>query len=294
MAWRRREAPAPDSVCVGAILKDEDRFVEEWVAYHRLLGVDHFYLYDNDPRQPLRRILAGHLKYVTVIEWPVDHDGPGRAGATKQAKAYAHCVRHHAARHTWVALIDGDEFIALEAHRDLKAFLSEFAAYDSIALNWHVFGHNGHYEDPPGLIIGSLTRRMREPRAMVKCITRPEAIASIASAHLCELRPGRTRVDANKRPYRETVYPGKTDVARLNHYQCRSFANWMRKPERGEAGTSPEDPANAWRFTPEGCLRQFVTQIALDKNEHVDTSMLRHVEPVTRYLESVRRRGETV
>ena len=38
-----------DTVCVGAILKDEDAFVEEWVAYHRILGVDHFYLYDNDP-----------------------------------------------------------------------------------------------------------------------------------------------------------------------------------------------------------------------------------------------------
>src|SRR5262245_25609317 len=53
--------PAPassaSSVCVVAILKDEDPFVEEWVAYHRLIGVDHFYLYDNDPRQPLRERL---------------------------------------------------------------------------------------------------------------------------------------------------------------------------------------------------------------------------------------------
>ena len=55
-----------DTVCVAAILKDEDSFVEEWVAYHRLLGVDHFYLYDNDPRQPLSDILALHRDYVTV------------------------------------------------------------------------------------------------------------------------------------------------------------------------------------------------------------------------------------
>ena len=294
MAWRRRQPPAPDSVCVGAILKDEDRFVEEWVAYHRLLGVDHFYLYDNDPRQPLGRILADHRDYVTVVEWLVDHDGPWRHGSTKQTKAYTHCVKHHASGYAWLALIDCDEFIALEEHRDLKEFLGKFAAYDSIALNWHVFGHNGHYEDPPGLIIESLTRRMREPRAMVKCITRPEAIASIGSAHLCNLLGGRTRVDANKRPYREDLYPGKTRVARVNHYQCRSFANWMRKPERGDAGAFPEDPANAWRFTPEGCLRQFVTQIALDKNEHEDISMLRHVAPVKRYLASVSGRGRTV
>jgi hypothetical protein len=288
-----RDPPAPDSVCVGAILRDEDRFVEEWVAYHRLLGVDHFYLYDNDPRQPLRRILADHLDYVTIVEWLVDHGGRWRRVPTKQVKAYAHCVQHHAPRHAWLALIDCDEFIALEEHRDIKEFVREFAAYDSIALNWHVFGHNGHYEDPPGLIIEALTRRMHEPRAMVKCITRPDAIASVQNAHLCHLKSGRTCVDANKQPYREELYPGKTRIARINHYQCRSFVNWMRKPERGEAGTFPTDPANSWRFTPDGCLRKFVTQIAFDKNEHVDTSMLRHVEPVKRYLENVRGRGRT-
>jgi hypothetical protein len=63
----------------------------------------------------------------------------------------------------------------------------------------------------------------------------------------------------------------------------------MRKPERGEAGTIAEDRTNAWRFTREGCLRQFVSQIAVDKNEHVDTSMLRHVDRVKSYLERLRK-----
>jgi hypothetical protein len=51
MRWTRARLRALDTVCLAAILKEEDSFVEEWVAYHRLLGVDHFYLYDNDPRQ---------------------------------------------------------------------------------------------------------------------------------------------------------------------------------------------------------------------------------------------------
>src|SRR5690606_38205131 len=90
MWWSRRRGP--DTVCVAAILKDEDRFVEEWVAYHRLLGVDHFYLYDNDPRQPLRDILAAHRDYVTVREWLIDHDDRRYPGRTKQTKAYTHCL----------------------------------------------------------------------------------------------------------------------------------------------------------------------------------------------------------
>jgi len=289
MRWNKHRRP--DTLCIIAILKDEDPFVEEWIAYHRLLGVNHFYLYDNDPRQPLRGILAAHREYVTVVEWLVDHDDTRYQGRTKQLKAYRHGLEHFAVNHEWVAFIDGDEFITLEEHHDLQAFLGEFARYDSIALNWHVFGHNGYYDDPPGLIIQFLTRRMKEPRAMVKSISRTLSIASIDNPHLCRLKWGRRRVDANKRVYREAVYPGKTRVAHINHYQCRSFANWMRKPERGEVGTFAEDKANAWRFSPEGCLRQFVCQIALDKNEYVDTSMLQYVDRVTSYLTSRRTKG---
>ncbi len=277
----------PQTVCVAAILKDEGRFVEEWVAYHRLLGVDHFYLYDNDPRQPLGEILAQHRDYVTLRPWLIDHDDPRYPGRNKQLKAYTHCLENGAASYEWVTFLDCDEFIALEEHRDLKAFLHEFEGYNSIALNWHVFGHNGYYEDPPGLVIESLTRRMKEPRARTKSVTRNDAIASIESAHRCQLKSGRKCVDANKRRYREELYPGKTRVARINHYQCRSFASWMRKPQRGEAGAVVEDPANAWRFSEEGCLRQFVKEIALNRNEYLDESMLRHVEPIKRYLSSL-------
>ena len=30
------------SVCAVALLSGEEQFVEEWIAYHRLIGIDHF------------------------------------------------------------------------------------------------------------------------------------------------------------------------------------------------------------------------------------------------------------
>jgi Glycosyltransferase family 92 len=164
-----------ETVCLAAILKDEDPFVEEWIAHHRLLGVDHFYLYDNDPRQPLSDLLASHRGYVTIRPWLVEHDDARYPGRTKQIKAYQHCLDHDAAKYDWVTFIDGDEFIILDEDANLKAFLADFREYDLIALNWHVFGHNGHYDNPPGLVIESLTRRMREPRAITKSLSRPGA-----------------------------------------------------------------------------------------------------------------------
>ena len=128
---------------------------------------------------------------------------------------------------------------------------------------------------------------MQEPRAVTKSLSRPHAIAS-AGVHLCRLKKSRSRVDANKKSYREELYPGKTRRAHINHYQCRSFTHWMGKVERGEVGAVPEDPAQQWRFSHEGCVRHFVEHIACDKNEFIDTSALRYAQPVRAYLSALR------
>lgn len=38
-----------ETVCLAAILKYEEPFLDEWIVYHRMLGIDHFYLYDDNP-----------------------------------------------------------------------------------------------------------------------------------------------------------------------------------------------------------------------------------------------------
>ncbi len=51
-----------------------------WLVYHRLLGVNHFFLYDNDSKLPLRSLLRAYESFVTVIDWPGDPTAswPGR------------------------------------------------------------------------------------------------------------------------------------------------------------------------------------------------------------------------
>src|SRR6185295_12738093 len=140
---RQHSGRAPERVCLVAILKDENPFVEEWVAHHRLLGVDHFFLYDNDPLRPLQEILEFHCDYVTIRPWLVEHDDTNYPGHTTQLKAYRHCLDNGAANYDWVTFLDGDEFIILNEHEHLQDFLAEFRDCDLVALNWHVFGHDG-------------------------------------------------------------------------------------------------------------------------------------------------------
>ena len=41
----RRETPHYLAIC--AIYRDEAPYLREWIEFHRLVGVEHFFLYDN-------------------------------------------------------------------------------------------------------------------------------------------------------------------------------------------------------------------------------------------------------
>ena len=58
-----------ETVCLAAILKYEEPFLDEWIVYHRMLGIDHFYLYDDNPDFPLRDFLKPYKEFVTVVNW---------------------------------------------------------------------------------------------------------------------------------------------------------------------------------------------------------------------------------
>ncbi len=267
-------------ICMVAILRDEEPFLDEWLVYHKMIGIDHFFLYDDAPDLPLQKLLQPHAAYITVIPWYNMHDD--RPGRNRQTKAYMHAVTEYSAGFEWITFIDGDEFIVLRKHETINEFLAGFSDAVSISLRWHVFGHNGYYDDPPGLITASLTRKKRLPDYNVKSITRPQAIRDIQSAHICLLKYSGL-VDANNREYERDIYEGISEVAHINHYQCRSFKKWMQRTKRGcvYADSLEITPDNdLWRLNEDSCLKQFVTAMALDKNEMIDTYMQKYTAAI--------------
>lgn len=52
--------------------KDEDLFLKEWIAYHYLLGFEHFIIYDDNSTIPIETLLCdwiqtGKLLSLTLI-----------------------------------------------------------------------------------------------------------------------------------------------------------------------------------------------------------------------------------
>jgi len=274
-------------ICVVAIVRDELPFIDEWLAYHRLLGVEHFFLYDDDPALPLKDFVTPHKAYVTVIDWFGKSDRlPGR---NRQTKAYMDAISRVLLRYRWVAFLDIDEFVVLRRHADILSFLVDYDDCPAVSLHWREFGHNGFFDDPSDLVTASLTRRMAASGRMWKSFTQPSAVVDIDSAHFCRLKRGYRRVDVNKNPFVDTTYPGKDEVAHINHYLCRSFTRWMKRVERGcfsgDEGKIPLD--KNWKTNRDECLRYFVREIAMNRNEHVDDHLARYRQSILDYLHSI-------
>ena len=138
-------------IAVVAVAKDEHQYMDEWLKYHTDLGVDQFFIVNNN------EIPAGDgyeddlffqkqlsEKYPVKFFQLYGQDAMTLAG--KQAGVYNTIYQTQLLNqgYDWVAFIDLDEFIYLDGKK-LKDFLSQahFNDTDVIHLNWRVYTDNG-------------------------------------------------------------------------------------------------------------------------------------------------------
>ena len=214
-----------------AIVLDEQRYIDEWISYHRKLGFGHVYLYDNSDTHSMKYVGSD---FVTVIHWP---------GKKQQIRAYDHFAKTHrdSGAHTWAAFIDVDEFIVLLKHETIVDFLAASCPDGSVCLNWYLFGSNGHETYQPRPVLERFTKRQSLSNPHVKSIVRLRDFVGVSDPHSFVTTSGTTRRDCVGRPVPDpgSLYddPGavSVQVARINHYFCKSREEFEIKRNRGRA-----------------------------------------------------------
>lgn len=122
------------SLCL--IFKNEAPFLKEWIDYHRTIGVDHFYLYNNNSTDDYKLVLKPYIdnSIVTLIDYPGNH---------VQMKAYKHCFENFSTETNWIGFFDTDEFICPRYITDINQWLKRFSKYPSVLIYNQVFGSGG-------------------------------------------------------------------------------------------------------------------------------------------------------
>ena len=166
-----------------AIFRNEARYLAEWVAFHRIVGVEHLFLYNNLSDDDYAEVLEPFVAEgsVTLIDWPVY---PG------QNQAYDNCVERTRGAWRWVAFIDLDEFLFSPRIRPVPELLAQFEHLPGVGIPWAQFGTSGHSTPPPGLVIENYTQRRvgRRNLRQFKSLVDPAAVRRVPGAALLSIR----------------------------------------------------------------------------------------------------------
>lgn len=165
------------SVC--AMFQNEADFLKEWIEYHRIIGAEHFWLYNNSSDDHYKEVLKPYIEsgIVELFDWP----SPTNIDWTPtQATAYNNCLQRARGVTRWLAVIDIDEYIVPKNCYNLQQFLKPYEKVGGIIVNWQMFGTSGIWEIPEGCLMTECLYRKAEKNAI--CNTNQK---SIVQPHFC-------------------------------------------------------------------------------------------------------------
>lgn len=235
----------PVELAICAVVRNEAPYLLEWIAWHRLVGVSHFVLFDNDSDDATTDLLAllARQGVVDHVRWPgLKHQGV-------QIPAYMAGLGRLGSVCRWVAFIDADEFLTPLRGHTVPQILSQQATAAGLVVPWRLYGSSGHQTHEPGLVVERFTHRAPDDHPLnqaVKTIVQPRTVMR-PDIHTPHLMTG-SLVDEFGRvagslgsPQNHPVPDAQTLV--VSHFFTKSREEWDRKRGRGRASVPGDTEA---------------------------------------------------
>lgn len=277
---------------LGAIAKNEGPYLLEWIAWHRLMGIDRIIMYDNGSTDGSTELLAALDRAGVVTHVPF----PDPKRRRPQCPAYEDLFRRVRGQVDWLAVFDLDEFLMPTGDLNLRQILMRQPdTSGGVVVNWALFGSNGITKFDNRPVTERFVRRAEQSFGVnrhIKAIVRVrdlEVGARIPNPHSFSLLSGKqyTRADglpAGVVPSGEQGLSHQVSWAglRLNHYAVKSRAEFFEiKRPRGDA------------MNHQGRLASYFENH--DENDVLDTSALDHIpgckEEMALVLRAAKERG---
>ena len=244
-------------------IKNESRYILEWLDYHYRIGVDKFYLYNNDSNDTaeLEKILEPWIqkKIVSYEKF---------SGRAAQNFVYNLAIKNYMFDCRYMAFIDSDEFIFVKTGQTLLEYLNEFFSHAvniaGLAINWKIFGSNGLEKYSPELVTERFIRCATDDfdckRSNIKLIVNPRHVKCFTGPHVAKFRMGCSVYDENfEEVLNDANLKNPMKKIQLNHYYTKSLEEFILKRNRGRADDGTRYNLNDFEFS--------------DRNEIEDTRL---------------------
>lgn len=169
-------------LAIVSMFRNEGPYIKEWVKYHKMVGVDHFWLYDNGSTDDWRSELQPYIDsgLVEVFDWPSPFEWDTSSHEPIQYAAFKDGLIRAKEVATWVALIDLDEFLVpMKENSVIDCLNKHFSHADAIYVNWRNFGTSNVWiplGDPILFQLTSSSSKAHPRNGIGKSIVRPSAV----------------------------------------------------------------------------------------------------------------------
>jgi hypothetical protein len=225
-----RDAAPRHYLAICAIAKNEGRYFQEWIEWHKNLGAEKFYIYDNESDDDTRDVLKPHIDS-GLVEYNFI------TGKKKQTAAYDDCLKRHRYDARWIAFIDIDEFIVPTGGKTITEFLKDFENYSAVEINWMCYGSGGKKKRTAGSVMERFHTHAKPECKLnrhIKSIVNPRCATNFISSHDVVRLKGKA-VDTNGKTVHRHFYARAPlhDKFKINHYAVKSYEEFLEKRARG-------------------------------------------------------------
>ncbi len=225
---------SPYYLSIAAIMKNEKPYLKEWIEYHLLQGVEHFYLCDNDSTDGTKEYLKPYIDKGIITYIP-------KPGTNQQLRCYEQIVKDYKDETYWLAIIDLDEYLVPIEKSTIKSFLKDFEDVSEVSLHWMNYGDSNLFKRENGLITETFTSHGLKLNHTVKSIVKPNKVIDFnlfGANHYTKVE-GLSVNEYHKPVSFMLSFNISADKARVNHYILKSFEEFVHKKKRGHPeGTS--------------------------------------------------------
>ncbi|KAF6165364.1 hypothetical protein GIB67_018808 [Kingdonia uniflora] len=205
-------------MCICTMVRNQARFLREWVMYHARIGVERWFIYDNNSDDAIDEVIesleeSGEGNNITRYMWP---------WIKTQEAGFSHCALQARDSCKWVGFIDVDEFIhlpsALSLHDVLRNQSSGFDKVGELRTGCHSFGPSGLKRVPAQGVTVGYNCRLNSPERH-KSIVRPEVLNStlINVVHHFHVRDGIDYINVDR------------SLMVINHYKYQVWGVFKEK-----------------------------------------------------------------
>lgn len=202
-------------MCICTMVRNQARFLREWVMYHARLGVQRWYIYDNNSEDNIVDVIKsledGNFEISRHV-WP---------WIKTQEAGFAHCALQARDKCKWVGFIDVDEFFHFPSGLLLYDVLRNQSISKDVGelrTSCHNFGPSGLKTVPiKGVMVGYTCRLHGSERH--KSIVKPEALNDtlINVVHHFHLKGGFESLNVD------------TETLVINHYKYQVWEVFKEK-----------------------------------------------------------------